>query len=125
MSDTKDKIADWVADYFEGTRSMNAEKWASRFAEDAIFHDPVGTEKAIGKAQILERGKGFVNAFKEVGLHETYVHCHNQTAVAKWEGRAIDQDGKTINFEGINVFHFSQEGLITSLEGFWDPSTMA
>ncbi|MEL6162677.1 MAG: nuclear transport factor 2 family protein [Cyanobacteria bacterium J06628_3] len=96
-----------VAQYFEATRSGDAYKWADRFADNAVFEDPVGTPLINNDpAKILEFGKKFMAGFETVGLHEEFIHVVGNEAAARWTGRAITKEAKKVRFEGINVFKF-------------------
>lgn len=112
-------VRGWVADYFAGTRSMDAAIWASAFADDAILDDPVGSPLKTTPEAILAQGEGFVGAFETIGLHEDFVHVVGNEAVAKWEGRGVTPDGTEVTFEGINVFTFNENGKIAKLRGFF------
>lgn len=103
---------------------MDARKWVDCFAPDAIVDDPVEAAAVIGHAALLEQGEAFVNGFKEIGLHETFVHAAGLEAAAKWEARGIGHDGRDVAFEGINHFVFNAAGKITRLQGFWDPAAV-
>lgn len=111
----------WVESYFEGTRSMDAGQWASAFAPDAVLDDPVGSPVKDTQEDILAQGEGFVSAFQEIGLHESFVHVVGNEAVAKWQGRGTTPDGVEVTFEGINHFTFNEDGQITLLRGFFTP----
>ena len=110
-----------VAQYFEATRSKDAQKWASRFAENAIVEDPVGNKPVNNSTEILEIGKTFLSGFETVGLHEEFVHVIGNEAAARWTGKGVTKEGKRVRFEGINIFKFNDEGQITSLKGYWSP----
>ncbi|MFQ6550585.1 nuclear transport factor 2 family protein [Aestuariibius sp. 2305UL40-4] len=111
----------WVEAYFEGTRSMDAAQWASAFAPDAVLDDPVGFPVKDTPEAILAQGEGFVSAFQQIGLYESFVHVVGNEAVAKWQGRGTTLDGVEITFDGINHFTFNEEGQITLLRGFFAP----
>lgn len=114
-------VHNFVARYFESTRSGDAYQWADRFADDATFEDPVGTPPVNNPAEILEFGKKFMSGFKTVGLYEEFVHVVGNEAAARWTGRALTKEGKKVHFEGINVFQFNNEGKIIHLKGYWSP----
>lgn len=114
-------VRGWVARYFEGTRSGDAQKWASAFAADAVLDDPVGAPPKTTPEAILAQGEAFLSAFRSVGLHEDFVHVVGNEAVAKWEGRGITMAGEEVRFEGINLFTFNSDGKITKLRGFFTP----
>lgn len=113
----------WVKQYFESTRSNDAVRWASCFAEDAIVEDPVGQPAIKGKTQMLASGKNFLASYQTVGLTETFVHTVEFQAVAKWVGNGIDHNGKDVAFEGIDLFEFNKDGKIQKLMGYWSPPT--
>lgn len=114
-------VEGWVARYFEGTRSGDAQTWARAFAPDAVLDDPVGAGVKDTPEAILAQGEGFVAAFDEIGLHETFVHVVGREAVAHWQGRGTTPDGQEVTFEGVNLFTFDDEGRITELRGFFAP----
>ena len=112
-------IRQYVAQYFEATRSNDAQKWANRFSPDAIVEDPVGTAPIDNSAKILELGKAFISNFKTVGLHEEFVHVVGNEAAARWTRKGITKEGKQARFEGINLFEFNRDGQIVKLKGYW------
>lgn len=119
-----DSVHKFVAQYFAATRSNDAQKWASRFAENAVVEDPVGTKVINNSAEILELGKAFMSGFETVGLHEEFVHVVGNEAAARWTGKGLTKEGKQVRFEGINVFEFNNDGQITNLKGYWSPDEM-
>ena len=119
-----DKVRRSVAQYFEATRSGNAEQWANCFANNAIFEDPVGTPPVQDPEKILEFGKKFMSGFKTVGLHEEFVHVVGNEVAARWTGKGTTKEGKQVTFEGINVFQFNNEGQIVGLKGYWSPENI-
>ena len=116
-----ESVRNFVAQYFEATRSGDAYKWADRFADNAIFEDPVGTPPVNDAKEILEFGKKFMSGFETIGLHEEFVHVVGNEAAARWTGKGLNNEGKRVRFEGINVFKFGREGKIISLKGYWSP----
>lgn len=114
-------VQEWVEEYFEGTRSMDAAQWAAAFAPDAVLDDPVGFPVKNTPDAILAQGEGFVSAFQEIGLYESFVHVVGNEAVAKWQGRGTTPDGVEVTFDGINHFTFNEDGQIIVLRGFFSP----
>jgi steroid Delta-isomerase len=121
---TEAQVMAAVARYFEGTRSMNAQQWASAFAPNAEVRDPIGAPALTTPEAILAQGEAFVTAFASVGLTEVFVQAHGNEAMAYWTGRGTQKDGACVVFEGINHFTFDADRKITQLRGFWNPATM-
>jgi steroid Delta-isomerase len=119
-----EQVRKWVTQYFAGTRSMDAAVWADAFDDNAELRDPVGALPSHGREQILRQGVSFVSAFKSVALNESFVSVVGNQAVAKWEGKGVTADGKTVVFHGVNHFTFSPDGKISRLVGYWDPAEM-
>jgi steroid Delta-isomerase len=89
-----------------------------------LLDDPVGSPPIKGTDAILKRGKEFMANFQTVGLYPEYVSVHNFKAAAKWNGRGITKDKRSLKFEGINFFEFDETGKINNLVGFWNPADM-
>ena len=123
MTETNN-TATFVEQYFQATQSNNAAIWAACFATDATVDDPVGSPPIKGTDAIVERGKEFMANFQTVGLYPEYVSVDNLRAAAKWIGRGVTKEGKSIKFEGINFFEFDETGKIKNLVGFWNPDDM-
>lgn len=121
---SSESVRKFVAQYFEATRSNDAQKWASRFASNAIVEDPVGTTPINSSNDILELGKAFISAFENVGLYEEFVHVIGNEAAARWTGKGLTKEGKQVRFEGINIFNFNSDGEIVNLKGYWSPHEM-
>lgn len=120
----KNNTATFVELYFKATQSNDATTWAACFAPNATVDDPVGSPIIQGTNAILERGKEFMANFQTVGLHPEYVSVDNLRAAAKWTGRGVTKDERSLKFEGINFFEFDETGKITKLVGFWNPEDM-
>ncbi|MEO1297457.1 MAG: nuclear transport factor 2 family protein [Cyanobacteria bacterium J06636_16] len=114
-------VESWVRSYFKASQSGDAQVWFATFAEGAVVEDPVGTPPKSTREEILAQGTGFVEAFKQVGLYESFIHVNGLEAVAMWTGRAITHDDQSLSFEGIDLFEFNETGKITLLRGFWTP----
>ncbi|NJK57831.1 MAG: SnoaL-like domain-containing protein [Pleurocapsa sp. SU_5_0] len=110
--------------YFEATQSNNASVWANCFAADATVEDPVGSPPVKGTDAILKLGEEFMANFQTVGLYPEYISVDNLRAAAKWTGKGVTKDGRSLKFEGINFFQFNETGKIAKLVGFWNPADM-
>ena len=113
-----------VQQYFQATQSNNASTWAACFASDATVDDPVGSQAIKGTDAILGRGKEFMANFETVGLYPEFVSVDNLRAAAKWTGKGVTKNGRSVKFEGINFFEFNETGKIANLVGFWNPNDM-
>lgn len=113
-----------VAAYFKATQSMSVEQWVARFDNGAEVEDPVGGSILKTKEAIRAQGEQFMGGFQEVGLYPDFVQVSGNRASAKWTGRGVTKDNRQMEFEGINVWEFAQDGRVKKLTGYWNPSDM-
>ena len=106
-------------------RAITRTTWAACFASNATIDDPVGSAPIKGTDAILQRGQEFMEGFKSVGLYAEYISAVDRRAAAKWTGRGVTKDNRSVQFEGINFFEFDENGKILNLIGFWNPADMA
>jgi steroid Delta-isomerase len=113
-----------VSDYFRATREMDAEAWLATFAEDAISHDPVGAPPLEGRDSLRRFFEGIAGAFETVGLKEDSVFVSGSGAAVKWTGRGVGKSGRSVTFEGIDIFEVNEDGKIQMLWAYWNPAAM-
>ena len=119
-----DVVARTIRAYFAALRAMDQDAWVDTFAVDAISHDPVGSPPIRGHQKLAEFFQSLAGAFKEVGLTEDHVFIAGNGAAVKWTGRGTSKQGKTVLFEGIDVFELNEEGKIQQLRAYWNPAEM-
>src|SRR5215510_3869710 len=117
-------IARAIKDYFAALRAMDQEAWVSTFAEDAVSHDPYGAPPIVGHQKLREFFQTITGAFKEVGLTEKEIFIAGTGAAVKWTGSGTSKQGRSVNFEGIDVFEVNPEGKIQTLYAYWNPAEM-
>jgi steroid Delta-isomerase len=114
-----------IQQYFAASRSSNkAEGMVVCFAENTISYDPVGTPALQGHTQLCEFFQGVAALFTQVELFEDFTSINGNEAAVKWTGRGIGHNGRSVTFEGIDLFEFNNEGKIQSLRAYWNPAAM-
>ena len=117
-------IARAVKAYFAALRAMDQQAWVNTFAADAISYDPVGAPAIHGHQKLGEFFQTITAAFKEVGLTEESVFIAGSGAAVKWTGSGTSKQGRTVHFEGIDVFKINEAGKIETLHAYWNPAEM-
>src|SRR5689334_864396 len=117
-------IRETVAAYFAATRAMDKAAWVGTFAEDAVSHDPVGSEPLKGHTAFGAFFDGIVGAFETVGLQETEIYVAGNGAAVKWTGKGTGKNGREVSFEGIDVFEINEAGKVQNLYAYWNPAAM-
>ena len=108
------------------------EQWLSLFADDAVVHDPVGPsphdptgEGFTGK----ERLKEFWDLM--IGPSTIIITSHKQIAAGPVDCACIATatnhlgEDLSIDIEMIVTYRVNDEGLITSLNAYWDVNAVA
>ncbi|MEU9075831.1 nuclear transport factor 2 family protein [Kitasatospora sp. NPDC004745] len=115
-----------VLQFFEASQSADADRWADAFAEDALFHDPVGTEPIKGREAIRTFIKSVIPNFDPfLGLTPLEAHNVGEFTAVSWHGAAVAKDGKPVNWSGINVYQLNGEGLIQEAKAYFNHAIFA
>lgn len=113
-----DAVAEIAAAYFAATRAMDEESWLATFdpGATAIFS---GSPPVKGHQALREVFQLVVAGFDRVTITDDLLIVSGNSAAAKWTGRGLAKDGRTVTFEGIDVIEVNDEGLIQTLWTFW------
>ena len=114
-------VRGWVDAYFESIRDGDAGSWADAFAPGALLDEPVGAPIKDSRQEIIAQGKAFFGAFESVGLQPSFIHIVGREAAVHWMGRGTATNGAEVEFEGISLFTFNDDGEIVELRGFYVP----
>lgn len=110
--------------YFAAFGTLDQQAWVNTFAEDAVSHDPVGTDAIVGHQKLGEFFQTITAAFKEVDLTTTDIFIAGNGAAVRWSGRGISKQGRKVHFEGIDVFALNEAGKIQTLNAYWNPAEL-
>ncbi len=106
--------------YFRAISGATLEDFTALFSEDAHFEDPVGGHVHQGHEGIAKFHKGLRRAWSSIEMTGDSVFERGNRVAVLWSATGRSATEKDIAFEGINVFQFNAEGLITRLESYWD-----
>lgn len=110
-----------VLQFFQASQRGDADAWAASFAEDALFHDPVGTPPLTGRAAIHDLVTSVLTTFRPFfGLTPTEAHTVGDSVAVAWYGAAITHDRRPVNWSGINVFELDDAGLIREAKAYFN-----
>src|SRR5262249_10335100 len=99
----------------------DAETWAKAFAEDGLFHDPIGTPPIAGRAAIHDFIASILPNFHPfLGLTPTDAHTIGNHVAVAWRGAAVTVDGKPVNWSGINIYELDDGGLIQEAKAYFN-----
>lgn len=119
--------AQGIQNYFATLSTMDFGQYVELYSPDGTLEDPVGGpvyrgHKAI-RAWVDAIGAGFSQLQFETG---SIVVVSPTQAAAQWHANTWTLDGRLIQFEGIGMFVFNEEGKLRQLREYWDlPGVLA
>lgn len=119
-----DVISRAIRSYFDAINALDQDAWVNTFAHDAVSNDPVGAPPIVGHQKLGEFFQSIAGAFKELSLNPDQIFIAGNGAAVKWTGRGTSKQGKSVKFEGIDVFEVNQSGRIERLNAYWNPAEM-
>ena len=110
-----------IDSYYALLSAMNWDKWVSLFSADAVRHDNDG-QNYVGEEGLKEFISGIGGLFQSVNINadSTYVTDHG-TAV-RWVANGVGNNGKHVEFSGIDVFKIGDDGKIAEEWAYWNPA---
>ena len=116
--------SDLLARYLEACQDRDIERIAACFVKDAVVEDPL-TSDIRGHDQIATYFRSLYDDLHSLEFTLSPLYWCRAAAACRWQGRAVRRDGALINYEGVDVFQFSDAPLITRLSAYWDPKDFA
>lgn len=113
-----------IENYFDAIRRKDADAWVACFADEAVAFDPAHTPARRGQDAHRAFFEGVAGQFSELNFQpgEPFV-CGNRAAV-NFTAQCRARNGRQAEVQGIDVFHFDDNGNIAQLEGYWDPAPL-
>ncbi|ATL31128.1 hypothetical protein KY5_6110 [Streptomyces formicae] len=109
-----------VHQFYAGSQAADADLWAGAFAENGLFHDPVGSEPIRGREAILARLRKVIPQFDPfLGITPVDAYTTGGQTAVHWRGAVVTTDGKPVNWSGISVFRLDEDGLIAELWAYF------
>ena len=103
--------------------ARDREAWLRTFATDATQEDPVGGPERRGHREIGEFWDREMarDRWIEIVPREIFVIDHEAAMV--WTVKGVTDDGP-VSFDGVDVFHFDDAGVINRVRAFWERSSL-
>ncbi|MFI6920476.1 nuclear transport factor 2 family protein [Nonomuraea spiralis] len=110
-----------VLQFFTASQNADADTWAAAFADDGVFHDPVGPPPITGRAAIHRFIASVLPGFHPfLGLTPLQAHTVGNQVAVSWRGAAVALDGTPVNWSGINVYELDDTGLIKEAKAYFN-----
>jgi len=114
------KVESWLKGYEEAWETLDADKAAMLFTEDATYQEEPYKDPFQGRKDIHEYWSTVTADQKDVDFTFEVLTVMGNTGTAHWHSEFIQpSSGSTIILDGIFLLEFSQEGLCRSLKEWW------
>ncbi|WP_037900632.1 nuclear transport factor 2 family protein [Streptomyces sp. NRRL S-350] len=110
-----------ILQFFSASQEGDVDAWAKAFAEDGVFHDPVGAPPITGRAAIRDFIASVLPNFRPfLGLTPVEAHTIGNQVAVSWRGAAVTLDGRPVNWSGINIYELDGAGLIQEAKAYFN-----
>ncbi len=113
-------LEDWLKSYEVAWETLDADKAAGLFTEDATYQVDPYSEPHQGQKGIHDYWADVTADQKDVSFTFEVLAVTGHTGIAHWHSEFTQvSSGSKITLDGIFVLEFSQEGLCQSLKEWW------
>ena len=121
---TSENVPAVVARYFSAIGEMDPDAWAACFAQQGTSYEPGSPTPLQGRTALRQFLVNVLGAFQTIAMIEDHVFQSGNRVAVKFTGHGTGKNGRTVVFEGIDVFEINQEGKIQTVWGYWNPAAM-
>lgn len=114
------KVESWLKGYEEAWETLDADKAAQLFTEDATYQEEPYKDPFQGRKGIHEYWTTVTSDQKDVDFTFEVLSVMGNKSTVHWHSEFIQpSSGSTIILDGIFLLEFTQEGLCRSLKEWW------
>jgi ketosteroid isomerase-like protein len=117
---TRDQVAAWLQGYEEAWETLDADKAAALFTEDATYRDNPYADPYRGREGIHEYWTAVTSDQQDVEFSYEILSVSGGIGIAHWHSELTQKSsGAGVVLDGIFVLEFTPEGLCKSLKEWW------
>lgn len=117
---TVTQVESWLKGYEEAWETLDADKAALLFTEDATYQEDPYKVPYQGRESIHQYWTTVTADQKDVDFTFEVLSAMGSMGIAHWHSEFIQPStGSTIILDGIFILEFSQEGLCQNLKEWW------
>jgi steroid delta-isomerase len=113
-----------VAAYFAAMGALDSDRMAAVFAANGVLDYP-GRPTVHGQAAARAFYQGVVGAMTTARAVALEVFPADSGAAVKWQLEFTGKNGRTVRFDGINVYDINEQGEVERLRVYYDASVLA
>ena len=113
-------VASWLDGYKEAWETLDPEKAASLFVEDALYRDEPYAEPHKGREGVRDYWTNVTSDQKDVTFTYEVLAVTDNTGIAHWHSEFSSRSSDAeITLDGIFVLEFSENRLVRNLKEWW------
>jgi uncharacterized protein (TIGR02246 family) len=117
---TRDRVAAWLESYEDAWETLDADKAAALFTEDATYRDNPYADPYRGRQGIHEYWTTVTGDQRDVDFSYEVLSVSGDTGIAHWHSEFTQKSsGSGVVLDGIFVLEFTPEGLCRMLKEWW------
>lgn len=120
---TSEQVHAAVNGYGSAYAARNKEAFLLLFATDAVQVDPYPAPANVGREAIGAFFDNAMNMGPDLTLNVERTIVCGDTAAVDFTVRLTSGE-MLVSFSGVDVFTINDDGLITNIVAYWDPSTV-
>lgn len=121
---TSDELRTVITTYVSALNSRDPDAIAALFTEDAVQADPASSPPNVGRDAIRAFFTASIEGSQAWTFSASSVHTCGDHVAFNFE-IAVEGGGSTMTIGGIEVFVITDEGLISSVNAYWDEADLA
>ena len=118
-----DELRAGISAYVEAVNARDPQGIAALFTEDAVQADPASQPPNVGRAAIAAFFEAGIGASDSWTFTAGAVHTCASTVAIEFR-IDVASAGTAMSIDGIEVFTFGDDGLITSAHAYWDDADL-
>lgn len=117
---TRDQVSAWLKGYEEAWETLDADKAAALFTEDATYREDPYADPHQSRQGIHEYWTTVTSDQQNVDFTYEVLSVSGNTGIAHWHSEFTQKSsGSGIVLDGIFVLEFTPDGLCQSLKEWW------
>ena len=121
---SEEVLVDATSAFFEGMREPNSPIWDAILDPDILSESPVGAQPTIGIDALRDQFGMLALRWQQVSITEIDLHLCGRRVAATFDITVRDVLGETHNTSGIAIIGLTGDGLISSVELWWDVAVL-
>jgi uncharacterized protein (TIGR02246 family) len=118
---TDGPIRSLLTQYAHAWSQHDRARWLATFADHAVQEDPVGEGERRGKVEIGSFWDGAFGTYEAIDIRVRAIHVVSSEAAMEWTITARTST-EELQFDGVDVFTFTEAPLIASVRAYWERS---